>query len=84
MDYLLKASAVLIIFYVCYYLFLRRETFFQTNRWFLLAGLVVSICIPFLVIPMYIEYVPLDLTGFANTTSTRGTTPITQEPFDYA
>lgn len=84
MDYLLKASAVLIMFYVCHFLFLRRETFFQSNRWFLLAGLVVSICIPFLVIPIYIEYVPADLTGLTNTTSTSGTTPITPEPFDYA
>ena len=55
MEYLLKASAVIAIFYICYNLFLQRETFFQSNRWFLLLGLITAFCIPFIVIPVYIE-----------------------------
>jgi bla regulator protein BlaR1 len=55
MEYLLKASAVLIIFYVCYALFLKRETFFEHNRWFLLIGLITALILPTLVIPIYIE-----------------------------
>ena len=58
MEYLLKASAVIAIFYVLYKLFLQRETFFQTNRGYLLIGLLVSALIPLIVIPIYIEYVP--------------------------
>ena len=59
MEYLLKASAVIVIFYTCYKLFLERETFFESNRWFLLSGLISAIFIPFIVIPIYIEYVPV-------------------------
>jgi len=59
MEYLLKASAVIFIFYVCYKLFLQRETFFESNRWFLLIGLFIAATLPFIVIPIYIEYVPV-------------------------
>ena len=52
--YLLKASAVAILFYVCYNLFLKKETFFQHNRWFLLIGLVTASIFPLIVIPIYI------------------------------
>ena len=56
MEYLLKASAVIAIFYILYKLFLQRETFFQTNRGYLLIGLLTAVLIPFIVIPIYIEY----------------------------
>jgi len=59
MEYLLKASAVIFIFYACYKLFLQGETFFKYNRWFLLIGLAVAMFIPFLVIPIYVEYTPI-------------------------
>ncbi|WP_242132110.1 M56 family metallopeptidase [Aestuariivivens marinum] len=58
MEYLLKASLVLIIFYGCYKLFLQRDTFFQSNRWFLLIGLLTTFTLPFVIIPIYIEYTP--------------------------
>ncbi len=59
MEFLLKASTVIFIFYTCYKLFLQRETFFNTNRWFLLTGLLIAIVLPFVIIPIYIEYVPV-------------------------
>lgn len=59
MEYLLKASTVIFIFYICYKLFLQRETFFKSNRLFLLVGLVTAVIFPFIVIPVYIEYVPV-------------------------
>ena len=55
MEYLLKSSAVVAIFYLCYKVFLQRETFFQSNRWFLLIGLLVAFALPLIVIPIYIE-----------------------------
>ncbi|WP_336066247.1 M56 family metallopeptidase [Mesoflavibacter sp. CH_XMU1404-2] len=58
MEYLIKSSAITIIFYVCYKLFLQKETFFQSNRWFLLSGIVTAFSLPFLVIPIYVEYTP--------------------------
>ncbi len=59
MEYLLKASAVIAIFYLCYHLFLQRETFFQTNRLFLITGVIVALFLPFIVIPVVVEYEPV-------------------------
>ncbi|WP_166963761.1 M56 family metallopeptidase [Yeosuana marina] len=60
MEYLLKASAIIVIFYTCYKVFLHRDTFFEQNRWFLMAGLVVSVLLPLIVIPIYIEAQPIN------------------------
>ncbi len=54
MEYLLKASAVICVFYVCFQLLLKRETFFNHNRWFLIIGLVLALVFPLVVIPIYI------------------------------
>ena len=64
MEYLLKASAVIAVFYMFYKLLLQRDTFFRCNRWFLLVGLLVSLTIPMVVIPIYIEYIPVDVSNF--------------------
>lgn len=64
MDYLLKASAVLIIFFLCYKLFLQKDTFFKENRWFLMLGMLVALLLPNLVIPKYVEYVPETIGSF--------------------
>ncbi len=55
MDYLLKASAILFIFYLFYKIVLHRETFFQSNRIFLLVGIIASLILPLVVIPIYVE-----------------------------
>ncbi len=47
--YMAKVSGLLILFYTAYHIFLRKETFFNSNRWFLLAGLITSIILPFVV-----------------------------------
>jgi len=64
MEYLLKVTVVIGIFYTCYKVFLQRETFFEANRWFLLTGLITAILIPFLTIPIYIEQAPISLDNF--------------------
>ncbi|MES2827590.1 MAG: M56 family metallopeptidase [Bacteroidota bacterium] len=45
--YLLKVSACLSLFYGFYHFFLRKLTFFNVNRYYLLGTLVVSLLIPF-------------------------------------
>ena len=45
-GFLLKASAGMALFYTVYWLFLRKETFYTANRWFLLAALFTSVLIP--------------------------------------
>ena len=56
MEYLLKVSAVIVVFYGIYRLFLQRDTFFEANRWFLILGILMSFTIPLIVIPIYHEY----------------------------
>lgn len=84
MEYLLKASAVVTLFYLCYKLFLQRETFFESNRWFLLIGLVIAFTMPFIVIPIYVSAEPAQL---QNILVTGDTIPVatainSEKPFD--
>ena len=44
--YFIKAGMLLLLFLSAYYFFLRKETFFKSNRWFLLFGLVISVLLP--------------------------------------
>jgi len=45
-PYLIKSSGLLAVFYLAYYFLLRKETFFNSNRWFLLSGLLTSLLLP--------------------------------------
>jgi len=58
-----KSSGLLILFYFAYYFLLRKETFFNSNRWFLLIGLITSVALPFLV---YTKVVWVDATPMPN------------------
>ena len=74
MEYLLKASVVIAVFYLCYYLLLKKETFFQHNRWFLLIGLIIAIVFPLIVIPVYIPIESTTLQESIFTTSVNHST----------
>lgn len=65
MDILLKSSALIAIFYLFYYFVLSKETFFNSNRIFLLAGVVLSFIIPFIIIPVY-KTIQMDLYSFTD------------------
>ncbi|WP_395063782.1 M56 family metallopeptidase [Flavobacterium sp.] len=45
-TYLIKSSGLIIAFFLAYHFLLRKETFFTSNRWFLLSGLVISALLP--------------------------------------
>ena len=51
--YLLQVIISSGILYGYYHLFLRNKKFHQYNRYYLLMATVISICIPFLRIPVY-------------------------------
>lgn len=46
--YLLQSAALLAVLYTVYWLFLRNDTFFHVNRFYLLSALVLSLVIPLL------------------------------------
>ena len=52
-NYLLESGISLSLFALVYFLFLRRETFFNVNRWFLLVSVGFSALLPLLHIPFY-------------------------------
>jgi hypothetical protein len=56
--YLLKSSGLLFMFFSAYYLFLRKETFFTSNRYFLLLGLGTAVFLPFMVYTQIIVVEP--------------------------
>lgn len=66
MDYILKANLVLLLFFLFYQFILKRHTFFNANRWFLLVGLVISVLIPLVTITNYIYYEPVIFNTNAN------------------
>ncbi|MFD2943081.1 M56 family metallopeptidase [Flavobacterium notoginsengisoli] len=47
--FILKSSGLLTLFYFAYIILLRKETFFNSSRWFLIAGLITSVVLPFIV-----------------------------------
>jgi TonB family protein len=51
LDYLLTASLYLLLFYGCYALLLRRNTFFGLNRAYLLASVLLSLTLPLIELP---------------------------------
>lgn len=69
--YFAKVNVLIIVFYLLYLVLLRKETFFVSNRWYLLIGLVTSIILPLITftktvwvnpapISKFIEVVPID------------------------
>jgi hypothetical protein len=57
LEFMWKSTGVLLLFVIVYQLLLKRLTFFNANRWFLLAGLLASIVFPFVEITqtVYVE-----------------------------
>ena len=51
LSYLFRASMYLLLFYGCYGLLLRRNTFFGLNRAYLLTSVVLSLLLPLLALP---------------------------------
>jgi len=71
MEYIIKSTAILTIFYTFYKVFLQSETFFQSIRSYFLAGIFSALILPLIFIPKYIQVEPLNLSGLdiANPTS---------------
>jgi len=79
MEYILKASGILVMFYLTYHLLLKKETFFVANRHFLLSGLLVAFILPLLTITKYIDATPVIYEAYSGIpiTSTGGSTTTT-------
>lgn len=86
--YFLKANGLIILFYLIYVVFLRKETFFVSNRWYLIVGLVLSLILPLITFTktIWVDPIPIqesfeELTPIITTTDA---TPILENPLDWA
>ncbi|MCD6543781.1 MAG: hypothetical protein J7K34_04665, partial [Flavobacteriaceae bacterium] len=66
MEYLLKSTFILSLFYGFYILFLQKDTFFQSIRFYFLSGIVTALVIPFITIKEYVFKEPVLYSGFIN------------------
>ncbi|WP_423740236.1 M56 family metallopeptidase [Flavobacterium columnare] len=56
--YVAKVNIVIAIFYIAYYFLVSKETFFRSNRWFILSGLITSVILPLFFVHKYIAIKP--------------------------
>ncbi|GAB4008704.1 hypothetical protein GCM10028808_15470 [Spirosoma migulaei] len=62
LDYLLKANLYGLLFASCYWLLLRRHTFFSLNRAYLLASVILSLILPLVILPTQtVETLPVTM-----------------------
>ena len=57
MEYFIKFSAILGLFFIFYKLFLEKETFFNSIRAYFIVGIITALALPLIIIP---EYVTVD------------------------
>ncbi len=60
-THLWKSAIIVSLFYGFYKLFIQKETYFSSIRYFLLSGVILSILIPFVSIIEYIEVAPIQI-----------------------
>ena len=74
-DYIIKLSGTLMVMYLFYWLVLRRLTFYNSNRWYLLGYSIAAFVIPFINIDplirsarleddQFVQLVPVFSVGF--------------------
>ena len=60
MEYLLKSTSILTIFYLFYKIFLQNETFFKAIRTYFLIGIISAFFLPIIVITKYVDVSPVN------------------------
>jgi hypothetical protein len=78
--FLVKSSGLIGMFYLSYFFLLRKETFFNSNRWFLLAGLITSVILPLVVFTKIVWVDPILTT--IDWSQIPVTTPVENEAFE--
>lgn len=69
MDYILKSALISATLFAFYKAFLEKETFFYSNRLFFLLGILVSVLLPLIIIPVKVEVMPSAVATLSDATS---------------
>lgn len=56
--YIIKSSGILSVLFLYYWFFLKKQTFFTLNRFYLLAALLLSVAIPFISVEITNSFFP--------------------------
>ncbi|GAB3896332.1 hypothetical protein GCM10028803_13810 [Larkinella knui] len=66
LEYLLKANLFLVLFYGCYWIWLRKHTFFRLNRTYLIVSVLLSLALPLVELPAEAaETIPVPMVAFS-------------------
>ena len=80
LDYILKANLLLIFFGLFYLIFLKRETFYQLNRWYFIGSIIVSITAPLVTFTKTVFVEPIPVEYFVNDNETVFIHEVVKEP----
>lgn len=80
LDYILKANLLLIFFGLFYLIFLKRETFYQLNRWYFIGSIMVSITAPLITFTKTVLVDPIPVEYFVTDNETTVTNEVVEEP----
>jgi beta-lactamase regulating signal transducer with metallopeptidase domain len=85
--YFAKVNGLIILFYLMYVLFLRKETFFVSNRWYFIIGLLLSLVLPLITFTKTIWVEPAPVAEFYQETTSVNSDliaiPIQENPIDW-
>ena len=54
LTFIWKSAVLISLFYIVYKSFLHKETYFKSIRYFLLAGIIAAVILPFIIVPIYV------------------------------
>ena len=87
MLYFIKANGLIILFYLMYVLFLRKETFFVSNRLYMILGLILSLSLPLITFTKTIWVDPTPVPEFYQEITPKNNNaieiPIQENPLDW-
>src|SRR5690606_34486147 len=80
LDYILKANLLLIFFGLFYLIFLKRETFYQLNRWYFIGSIIVAITAPLITFTKTIWIDPIPVEFYVTDENTNVISEVVKEP----
>lgn len=83
LTYLWKSAIIIAIFYCFFRLFLIKETYFRSIRYFLLSGIVLAVVLPILTIPIYVDIKPISSTKTINNIIIQSTNSVSESSLNY-
>ena len=86
-EHLLKTAGILTLFVLVYHLFLKKETLFAENRFFLSSGLIIAILFPFVTLTKTVAIEPTSAVNSAvsvNTTALQSVAADNTGAFNWA